>query len=49
MSERQEKRRRCNARLAYIAKFERWLEKEPPRIFFWQWLRWKKERPVWKE
>lgn len=45
MSEKQEKRRRCNERLAYIAEFERWLQKEPPKILFWRWRRWKKERP----
>ena len=49
MSEKQEKRRRYNQRLEYIAAFEKWLSQEPPRIFFWRWHRWKKRRPVWKE
>lgn len=48
MSERQEKRKRFNQRLAYVAEFEKWLENEPPMIVFWRWHRWKKLRPIWK-
>ena len=46
MSEKQEKRRRYNQKLAYIAAYEEWLSQEPPRIFFWRWHRWKRQRPV---
>ena len=45
MSEKQEKKRRYNIKLAYISAFERWLQKEPPYILFWRWRRWKQERP----
>lgn len=48
MSERQEKKRRHNARLEYIAAFVMWLDREPPRMFFWRWHKWKRERPVWR-
>ena len=49
MSEKQEKKKRHNRRLEFIARFELWLEKEPPiwRIFAWR--RWKRSRPVYKE
>lgn len=49
MSERQEHKKRYNARLAFIADFEKWLNREPPLHRFIQWHRWKKERPIWKE
>lgn len=49
MSERQEKRRRYNLRLAYIVAFEKWLTQEPSRMFFWRWHRWKKRRPILKK
>lgn len=48
MSERQEKKRRQNQRLAFIAAFEEWLQSEPPRMFLWHWHRWKRRRPMWK-
>lgn len=47
MSERQEKKRRYNQRLQYIADFTKWLESEPPMIRIITWRRWKKRRPVW--
>lgn len=46
MSERQEKKRRYNQRLQYIADFNKWLESEPPMIRIITWRRWKKRRPV---
>ncbi len=49
MSEKQEKKKRYNLRLEYIAAFEKWLTQEPPRMFFLRWHRWKKRRPIWKE
>ena len=49
MSERQEKKRRYNARLEYISHFEKWLESEPPMIRIFAWRKWKKNRPTYKE
>ena len=45
MSERQEKKRRYNQNLAYIADFNRWLNEEPPILKFVSWHKWKKTRP----
>lgn len=47
MSERQEKKRRYNLRLEYIAHFADWLDREPPMWMFWRWKKWKASRPVW--
>lgn len=49
MSERQEKKKRYNRRLQYIAEFNRWLAQEPPRWKLVAWSRWKKQRPRWEE
>lgn len=49
MSEKQEKRKRLNARMEYIAKFDAWLRKEPPRWRIIQWIRWKKSRPLMED
>ena len=49
MSEKKEHRRRYNLRLEYIARFEDWLNNEPPMILFWKWKKWKKERPTWND
>jgi hypothetical protein len=46
MSERQEHKKSYNQKLEYIARFEKWLEKEPPIIRYIAWRKWKKERPV---
>lgn len=48
MSERQEKKKRYNQRLMWIATFDKWLYCEPPiwRVFAWR--RWKNKRPVWR-
>ena len=48
MSERQEKKKRYNQKLEYIAAIEKWLDSEPPKILFWRWIRWKKSKPVIK-
>ena len=45
MSERQEKKRRYNQNLEYIADFNRWLNEEPPLLRFVSWHKWKKSRP----
>lgn len=44
MSERQEKKKRYNLR---IADFNKWLNREPPMWRVFAWRRWKRERPVW--
>lgn len=49
MSERQEKKKRYNLRLQYIAEFQKWLDQEPPMFRVFKWRRWKRERPVWVE
>ena len=45
MSERVEKKRRYNQKLELIRDFEAWLASEPPKIMFWAWRKWKKNRP----
>lgn len=49
MSERQEKKKRYNLRLMWIAEFEKWLGREPPIWRILAWHRWKKDRPVFPE
>lgn len=49
MSERVEKRRRRNQRLAYIAAYNRWLEDKPSIWQFWRWRRWRKAEPVYRD
>ncbi len=46
MSERQEKKKRYNLRLMWIADFDKWLNREPPMWRVFAWRRWKRERPV---
>lgn len=48
MSESREHKKRYNLRLEYIAEFNKWLDREPPRMFAIKWHRWKKERPIWR-
>ena len=48
MSERQEKKKRYNQRLEYIAAFDRWLAQEPNILRRRKWKRWKANRPIWK-
>lgn len=45
MSESREKKARHNQRLQYIAEFNKWLDAEPPRMFFIRWHIWKSKRP----
>lgn len=45
MGERQDKKRRHNQRLAYIAAFENWIDHEPAWWRFISRLRWKGKRP----
>jgi hypothetical protein len=49
MSEKQEKRKRFNQRMEYVAQFNAWLMKEPPMWKFRAWLHWKKTRPVMED
>ena len=49
MSERQEKKKRYNLRLEFIALFEKWLRAEPPMWRVFKWKKWKNNRPIWKE
>lgn len=49
MSEKQEKKKRYNQRLEFIALFEKWLASEPPMWRFIKWRKWKNSRPVLKE
>lgn len=46
MNEKKEKRKRYNQKLEFIARFNKWLESEPPMLLFWRWRKWKKSRPV---
>lgn len=45
MSERQEHRKRLNAKIAYAAAIERWAKNQPSRIRFFAVIRWLKEMP----
>lgn len=49
MSEKQEHRRRFEARLRYLARFEAWLAAEPPMWKIFSWVRWKSSRPQLEE
>ena len=49
MNEKQEKKRRYNLRLEFIAHFNKWLDSEPPRWRFIRWRKWKNRRPVWED
>ena len=49
LSEKQEKRRRYNQRLEYIADFNKWLDAEPSILRPIAWHKWKKSRPILKE
>lgn len=49
MSERQEKKKRYNLRLMWIADFDMWLSSEPPMWRVFAWRRQKAMRPVWEE
>lgn len=48
MSEKREKKRRYNEKMAFIKAFEAWLDKEPPMIRILKWRKWKKEKPVYE-
>lgn len=46
MSGRREHKKRQALRLEYKARYYKWLEAEPPKILFWRWRKWKKNRPL---
>lgn len=48
MSESREHKRRYNARLEYIASWEKWLKSEPPMWQFWRWHQWRRNRPEFR-
>ena len=48
VNEKQEKKRRYNLRLEFIAHFNKCLESEPTRWCFIRWRKWKNSRPVWE-
>lgn len=49
MSEKQEKKKRYNRRLEFIAEFDKWLNSEPSMIRIFKWRKWKKNRPIWED
>ncbi len=49
MNQKQEKRRRLNARIDHIEAFALWLMEEPPMWRVFSWHAWKKRRPVFRE
>ncbi|MBQ9269706.1 MAG: hypothetical protein IJ206_09350 [Oscillospiraceae bacterium] len=49
MSQSREHKRRYNQRLEYIAAFQKWMDREPPRWKLLAWRRWSKERPQWRD
>ena len=49
MSEKQEKRKRLNARIDYIEAFALWMQREPAMWRIFSWHRWKRNRPHFKE
>lgn len=49
MNQKQEKRRRLNARIDHIEAFAQWLMEEPPLWRIFSWRAWKKRRPVFQE
>lgn len=49
MNQKQEKRRRLNARIDHIEAFAQWLRTEPPMWRIFSWHSWKKRRPVFRE
>lgn len=49
MNQKQEKRRRLNARLDHIEAFALWLQQEPPMWRIISWHAWKHRRPRFKE
>ena len=49
MSEKQEKRKRLNAKVEWIRAFEKWLAEEPSMIRIFKWRKWKKAKPNYED
>ncbi len=49
MSEKQEKRKRFNAKLRYIHDFESWMNREPNKLRIFAHRKWKKEMPKFND
>lgn len=49
MSEKQEHRKRLNAKVEWIRAFEEWLQKEPSMIRIFKWRKWKKSKPNYED
>lgn len=49
MSAKREKRRRYALRIEYAYALSYWLKREPPKILFWRYRKWKKSRPVFNK
>lgn len=46
MSAKREKRRRRDLRFEYNADLIRWIWSRPPKLQFWRYRKWKRNRPV---
>ena len=49
MSEKQEKRKRLNAKVEWMRAFEKWLQEEPSMIRVFKWRKWKKTKPNYED
>lgn len=48
MSGKREHQKRQYERELYIDELNAWYRREPPKIFFIHWRKWKKSRPIYK-
>ena len=49
MNEKQEKKRRYNLRLEFIAHFNKWLDSEPAPVALYPLAQVEEQRPVWED
>ena len=49
MSEKQEHRKRLNAKVEWIRAFEKWLHEEPSMVRVFKWRKWKKAKPNYED
>lgn len=47
MSESREHKRRYNARLLFIADWDKWYSQRPPMLRIIKWVNWVKAEPTW--
>lgn len=45
MSEKQEHKKRFNAKVRWVREFEKWLASEPSMLRIFAWHKWKKAKP----